>query len=185
MPAKSRKSRPKAAATLRSNPDESPLLWLARRRDKNGEPLISGVQLVAGEKLRTDFTFAQMMPSVTTNYSGVIAQATRRSASGASAVLRDSVVAAAERVRRALSAVGPELADVLIDVCCYCKGLEEAERRFAWPQRAGKVVLQLALTSLARHYGIETPGLSKSTGRIGQWGAADYRPHFDPDAAQL
>ena len=97
------------------------------------------MQLVAGEKLRTDFTFAQMMPSVTTNYSGVIAQATRRSASGASADLRDSVVAA-ERVRRALSAVGPELADVLIDVCCYCKGLEEAERRFAWPQRAGKVV---------------------------------------------
>ena len=44
---------------------------------------------------------------------------------------------------RALDAVGPELSQVLVDICCELKGLEEAERSHDWPQRAGKVVLQL------------------------------------------
>lgn len=44
-----------------------------------------------------------------------------------------------------------------IDICCELKGLEEAEKSQCWPQRAGKVVLQLALTRLARHYGLDVP----------------------------
>jgi Domain of unknown function (DUF6456) len=56
---------------------------------------------------------------------------------------------------RPLAAVGPELCGVLVDVCCELRGLEEAEKTRGWPQRAGKVVLQLALTRLARHYGLD------------------------------
>lgn len=161
------------------NPDESPLAWLARRRDKNGDPLITGAQLLAGEKLRSDFTFAQMGPRVTTHYSDAPrSSGSRRSAPGAGVDIADNVVAATERVRRALVAVGPELSGVLIDVCCHLKGLEEAERRASWPQRAGKVVLQLALTRLARHYCIEDKE-RPSAGSIAQWGVADYRPELE------
>jgi hypothetical protein len=52
---------------------------------------------------------------------------------------------------RALMAVGPEVAGILVDICCELKGLEDAEKANGWPQRAGKVVLQIALTRLAKH----------------------------------
>ena len=91
----------------------------------------------------------------------------------------DSAAAAAERVRRALSSVGPELSGVLIDVCCHLKGLEEAERAAGWPQRSAKIVLQLALTRLARHYGLETHTSSNGGGAVRHWGSADYRPQID------
>lgn len=76
--------------------------------------------------------------------------------------------------------MGPELAGVLIDICCELKGLEEAEKSHGWPQRAGKVVLQLALTRLARHYGLEVSGEAhrRRTG-IRHWGSEDYRPTLD------
>ena len=94
----------------------------------------------------------------------------------------DSAAAAAERVRRALSSVGPELSGVLIDVCCHLKGLEEAERAAGWPQRSAKIVLQLALTRLARHYGLEThpsPNTGGARGAVRHWGSVDYRPQID------
>jgi hypothetical protein len=87
------------------------------------------------------------------------------------------VIAAKERVARALEAVGLELAGVLVDVCCELKGLEEAERNGGWPQRAGKVVLQIAL-KLARHYGIE-PAHRAAHRRMRHWGSEDYRPSLD------
>ena len=55
---------------------------------------------------------------------------------------------------KALEAVGPELASMLAQVCCLSAGLEQAERLLNLPQRSGKAVLGLALTALARHYGL-------------------------------
>jgi hypothetical protein len=162
------------------NASESPLGWLSTRRDRDGRPLISPEQLAAGERLRVDFTFAQMSPRVTACWSPTAATgAGRRSAPGAGVDIQDSVVAAGERVRLALKAVGPELAGVLLDVCCHLKGLEDAERAQGWPQRSGKVVLGLALTRLARHYGLTGAGRGGPAGRaapIRHWGSDDFRP---------
>ena len=82
---------------------------------------------------------------------------------------------------RALADVGPELAGVLIDICCELKGLEDAEKIHGWPKRAGKVVLQIALDRLARHYGLEVPGRGHARRRKGirHWGSEDYRPTLD------
>ena len=81
---------------------------------------------------------------------------------------------------RALMAVGPEVAGVLVDICCELKGLEDAEKENGWPQRAGKVVLQIALTRLAKHYGLIKDDKQKQARRgLRHWGSEDYRPTLD------
>ena len=77
-------SKPAAAASHNSasvNPAESPLAWLRRRKDRDGEAMISQAQFDAGERLRADFWFAQMTPRVTMNWSAM-APAQRRRRSG-------------------------------------------------------------------------------------------------------
>jgi hypothetical protein len=183
MPAaSSKRSAAPCAATV--NDCESPLAWLRRRKDRNGEALISQAQFDAGERLRADFWFAQMTPRLTVNWSAATPSQRGRRAGMAhrtDADLINNISAARERVRRALSGVGPELAGVLVDVCCHLKGLEETERAAGWPQRAGKVILGIALTSLARHYGIESSPTAKHprVACVRHWGTEDYRPTFE------
>lgn len=168
----------------RRNLAESPLAWLARRKDKDGEPMLTDAEFNAGEKLRADFWFAQMTPRTTANWSLLLSGGGGgKGAPDIGPDIRDSVVAAKERVKRALGAVGPDLAGVLIDVCCHLKGLEASEKASGWPQRSGKIILQIALRQLARHYGMLPPVNASSADRpvrVRHWGASDYRPEIDP-----
>ncbi len=50
-----------APAKALVNESESPLGWLRKRRHRNGRPLISDQQFLAGERLRRDFTAAQIV----------------------------------------------------------------------------------------------------------------------------
>jgi Domain of unknown function (DUF6456) len=167
------------------NADESPLSWLARRKDKEGRPLISKPEFDAGERLRADFYFSQMAPRVTGNWTGVsIDKTTRRGAPGFGVDMADGILAARERVRLALRAAGPELSGILIDVCCYLKGLETLEKASGWPQRSGKIVLQIALARLARHYGLVRDDEGRAgthAVRVNHWGALNYKPRIEPD----
>lgn len=152
------------------NDAESPLSWLRSRRDGKGQPLISDVQYLAGERLRMDFERAMLARRTTTNWD--MAGTGGRSGNGA-AELSDAAIAARQRYMAALDAVGPELAGMLAQVCCLAAGLEQAERVMNLPQRSGKAVLGLALTALARHYGmLETP----RGGSLRNWGLAESRP---------
>jgi hypothetical protein len=55
-----------------------------------------------------------------------------------------------------------------------------SEQENGWPARAGKVVLQIALTRLGRHYGLIGDGTRAPARRgLRHWGSADYRPTLD------
>jgi hypothetical protein len=149
---------------------ESPLAWLARRKGRDGRALIEPVQLLAGERLRAEFTRAQMMPRITSNWSAAVADG-RRGASPVS--FTEAVTGARQRVRRALEAAGPEFSGLLMDVCCFLKRLEEVERERSWPPRSAKVVLQLGLDRLARHYGLHDRASGKARATVRTWLADD------------
>jgi hypothetical protein len=149
---------------------ESPLVWLARRKGRDGRPLIETSQLQTGERLRAEFTRAQMTPRVTSNWTAAVADGRRSAPEGSFA---EATLAARQRVRRALDAVGPEFAGLLLDVCCFLKRLEDVERERSWPQRSGKVVLQLALDRLARHYGYSSQARGCVRAGVRTWLAED------------
>ncbi|WP_018389843.1 DUF6456 domain-containing protein [Ancylobacter sp. FA202] len=151
--------------------EESPLGWLARRRGRDGRSFIAPVQLIAGERLRADFTRAGMAPRLTANWDAV----TRADRAGGTAGLNasEAMLAARQRVVRALEATGPEFSGLLMDVCCFLKGLEQVEQDRLWPPRTAKVVLALGLDRLARHYGLSAAAHGPARARTRAWKAAD------------
>ena len=165
--------------TVTRNEDESPLARLRRGRGRDGAPLIDEAEFAAGERLRRDFTTGQMMPRVTSNWSAIGGRRGRGDAGGM-AEMGEAIVAARQRVERALRVVGPEFAGLLLDVCCFLKGVEEVERERAWPARSAKLVLRLALAALARHYGLGRTAEGPAGGRVVHWGTPDYRPKIEP-----
>lgn len=146
---------------------ESPLAWLARRKGRDGRAMIAPEQFIAGEKLRADFTRAQMSPRVTSNWGAPTGRAAPGSGAGD---MTDAIVTARQRVRQAMQACGPEFSGLLLDVCCFLRGLEDIERERNWPQRSGKIVLQLGLARLARHYGFAAE-IEGQGGGIRAWAA--------------
>jgi hypothetical protein len=142
------------AETRRVNLGEDPLGWLARRKGPDGRPFLGPVEVEAGERLRLDFELAQMAPSVAQDWRKFLTPGDRLSGTPVPRTPGEGPRAARERVARALSALGPGLADVALRVCCFLEGLEACERRMGWAARAGKVVLKIALQRLAEHYGL-------------------------------
>jgi len=138
------------AVPARRNAAESPLSQLARLKDKAGGGWFSEDAISAGERLARDFHYAGLQPRLTQSYGPRLAD--RRAAPGAGVELKDSVVAARLRVRRAVDAMGPELSGVALDICCFEKGLETVERERQWPARSAKLMLKTALLALHRHY---------------------------------
>lgn len=173
-----------AGGRVTVNEAESPLGWLRRRKGTDGKPLINDAQYEAGERLRRDFTVAGLSPRLTSNWTRTARDRRRRSGPGDNTAceIQDRALAARQRYFRALERVGPELADILVEVCCLANGIEAAERSLGWPQRSGKIVLQLALTRLARHYGLlACPAGTPAPSRIRHWGRDGFRPSIEGD----
>ena len=134
-PARSRRS-------VTVNPAESPLGWLRSRG------MVDARQFEAGERLRGDYEMALLGPRVTMQWAARV----DGGAVGLDPTLAQ--IAAKRRFDAAVDAVGRGLRDVLWRVVCAGEGLPVAEKALGWPQRAGRIVLTLALDRLGDHYGL-------------------------------
>jgi Domain of unknown function (DUF6456) len=166
---------PEGPATATANFAESPLAQLARRKAKDGRPFLTEHEWSAGERLRSDYTRGQLMPRMGANWVASVASG-RRDGGNSIADLTDAALASRQRVNMAIEAVGPELAGVLIDICCFLKGLEQVEAERGWPVRSAKIVLKTALGVLHRHYHPPMKRNIAVADRMLHWGAEDYRP---------
>jgi len=139
------------AVTKTVNLGESPIAWLARRRDAGGEAWLAAAEIAAAEKLRDDFVRAGTLGRLTMAWD---AGPKTRGGRGPGAEPAERARFAKDRIARALDEVGPGLREILEHVCFAGTALEAAERTLGLPRRAGKTVLKLALQRLAKHYGI-------------------------------
>ncbi len=156
------------------NEQESPLAWLARRKDRDGNRFLTAAEFEAGERFRLDATRAQLLQRVTADWGEPIRRAAGQRDSGG--LVGEVALDARRRLDRACAAVGADFAGLLIDVCAYLKGLEAVETERGWPPRSGKVVLKIALARLAAHYGLGDMAQGPARGRARHWGAPGYRP---------
>ncbi len=165
--------------THQSNAAESPLARLRLRICSNGKSYISEANFQAGERLRSDFTRGHMMPRVSSNWDRVINGDIHCGSRNGVSDLSDTAIAARIRTDNALKAAGPEFSGVLVDIVCFLKGLEQVEKERQWPPRSAKLMLNTALSVLARHYGLsKRPVLETS---MQHWGNTHYRPKMFVD----
>lgn len=133
------------ARTVAVNAGESPLARLKARA------LIDAMQFAAGERLRRDFTLAQLTPRMGVNWDAPVVSGSR-GAGGDN--VSDIALAARRRLNTALAAAGPDLSGLLFDVCCHLAPLEACEDGRGWARRSARVVLKIGLDRLAAHYGM-------------------------------
>lgn len=155
------------------NDNESALNRLYSRKDKNGIAWLDHNEFQAGERFRADFEKAQLSPKISANWAASVAGKNR--ASGGANDISDFALDAKIRLEKSITALGPELSGVAMDVCCFLKGLEIVEKEKGWPPRSAKLLLKTALSTLVRHYGITT-GAQIRQNRF--WGADNYRPEL-------
>ena len=136
-----------AEGIVQRNLGESPIAWLARRRDRHGRPWLAPAEVAAAERLREEYESLGTLGRMTMRWDAARVDGGRQ---GLAPAERDH--AARQRIARALDAVGPGLREILERVCLMGSALEAAEASLKLPRRAGKTVLKLALQALARHY---------------------------------
>lgn len=141
---------------------ESPLVSLARRRDKDGKAFLNEALVTAGERLREDFELGQMSQNKEPKEADLLHPDEMDSDRGCAE--GTGPAAARARVRDALAELGPGLADIALRCCCYLEGLEVTEKRMGWSARSGKIVLRIALQRLRQHYDDQRPDYGKLIG---------------------
>ncbi len=129
---------------------ESPIVGLARRRDRDGNPFLNRAMVRASERLREDFELAHVSAhrdgKDAPNWDEIIENI------NAHRPLQTAGDGALPQVKRALEFLGPGLSEVAVRCCCYLEGLETTEKQMGWAARSGKIVLRIALQRLALHY---------------------------------
>jgi len=139
---------------------ETPLMTLARRRNKDRSYFLARELVDAGNRFHDDFEIAQ-----TVRPDGFTREDWLRCASGAVLLVgSEKQQMLIEGLAATLSDLGLELSDISLRFCCYLDGLELSEQSLGWSARSGKVVLRIALQRLKRYY---ESRIGVENGRIG------------------
>ena len=137
----------------RSAGAESPLSVLARRKRNSGGAWLTPELVAAGLRFRESWEIAHLGGEMTRDWdklvAGRISSGGCKGAGGGTATRR---LEAEQGLAAAIRALGPDMAEAVIMAVCQEQGMEDIEDQLDYPARSGKIVLRIALNTLARHY---------------------------------
>ena len=137
----------------RSAGAESPLSVLARRKRNSGGAWLTPELVAAGLRFRESWEIAHLGGELTRDWdklvAGRISSAGGKRAGGGAVTRR---LEAEQGLAAAIRALGPDMAETVIMAVCQEQGMEDIENQLDYPARSGKIVLRIALNTLARHY---------------------------------
>ena len=139
-----------APVTARMPSQESPVVALSRRKDRDGKPVLTRAMVRAAERLREDFELAHV--GRTEASTTPIDWDAMLQAIDSHKVFAAEGNPASVQVGKALTFLGPGLSEVALRCCCLLEGLEITEKQMGWAARSGKVVLRIALQRLVLYY---------------------------------
>ncbi|MCK8484099.1 DUF6456 domain-containing protein [Aliiroseovarius sp. S2029] len=128
---------------------DSPVRVLGRAKGAK-KPYLSPDLVRAAERLHRDFALGQCAVSGLNSWDRV--QAAGQGQAVRAGHPSDRKLDARRRFSDAITALGPELGQIAMAVCCHERGMERIEADMAMPARSGKYLLRVALSYLARHY---------------------------------
>jgi hypothetical protein len=155
------------------NLSESPIARLAVSPASGGSPFLEKHHVEMAEKLRRLVERAGMLARMTTNYS---AGTGSTASSNGTSDISDMAADARRELSRIHRILPHDCAAVAIDVCGFLKGLQQVEVERGWPRRSAKLVLRIALESLAVHYGFDRAAIGAPSRRPHRWMDAGARP---------
>lgn len=125
----------------RNYPAETPIMVLARRKDKNGNPYLDKDQVRMAERIREDYEIAAVSAQEIMAWAGIQKLVEHQTD------LHPTLV----RLVKVFDILGPSMAETVYRCCCQLEGLETYEKRMGWSARSGKIVLRIALETVLRH----------------------------------
>lgn len=138
----------------------------ASRRDS--APFLRPHHIEAARRLAHTFERARLRQRVTMSY-----DPTRTGGRGGGSAVQGELSASAADARKQLADMAAMMpADcwaVLFDICGLDRGLQDVETERDWPRRGGKLVLRIALSHLAAHYGLDAEARGREAQRQRHW----------------
>lgn len=137
----------------------------AARRD--AAPFLLAHHVEAARRLALTFERALMRQRVTMSYDPT--RVGGRAGGGVQGDLSAGAADARRQLADLAAAMPAECWSVLFDICGLDRGLQDVEAERDWPRRGGKLVLRIALSALAAHYGLDAEARGRDAARQRHW----------------
>ncbi|WP_196259276.1 DUF6456 domain-containing protein [Pelagibacterium limicola] len=129
--------------------------------------------LEAARRVARLFERAHLMQRTTIRYTPQPAAGRNTGVHGQITDMAADARAALAQIHRLLPA---DCASVVMDVCCYEKGLQAIEAERGWPRRSAKLVLRIGLDHLAAHFGLSPVARGPRAAGTAGWMAEGAKP---------
>lgn len=147
-----------------------PTVAALARPTRDGTSYLQPHHVESAARIRSLFDRSRLQPRVTMHYGP------RIGGRGTAADISDFAADARKRLELILCAMPHECRGVILDACCFDKGLQDIEEERSWPRRSAKLVLRIGLEESARAFGFSSQTEGPEGAAMAAWMQPGARP---------